>query len=166
MVRCADCGFLAVKHPKNRTLCEVELNLREQGKEWPKTPDGLNSLYDTIPICFVRAAKLAEEMHGTGGASFYHVIRRERDCIAFTFWQQGFSPREHKEMLDSKEQRAWQEARHKEDQAFQERMRADERTFQVQQKNSDRRWQFVMVVLGAGLTALGAAIIRMISLVP
>lgn len=59
-----------------------------------------------MPFCFARQFDFRERYGwgagslGVGEAEIYPAIVEERDCDAFTPWQQGFSPREHREMLD------------------------------------------------------------------
>ena len=75
------------------------------------------------------------------------VIHEERECgESFTEWQLGFTPKEHREMLDRKEWRDWQE----------------------RQRKEDKHWRVIeLIVLGiiavlvaGGFTVLGAFIER------
>ena len=126
-VKCQDCGFLAVRHGGTRALVEAEIRMRDAADL---------VLYDPSPVCFVRASDLAAEMElPKGKAQFLKVLGTERECQRFVKWQQGFTPREHKEMIDSQEQR--------------ER----DRQWQFEQKRSDRRWHLFMVLLASGLSA-------------
>ena len=71
-----------------------------------------------------------------------HIIDDDRTCQEFTKWRQGFTPKEHREMLDRKDFREWQE----------------------KQRKSDRWWRiievFILVVFAGLFTLLGAFIGR------
>ena len=68
----------------------------------------------------------------------YDEIQRDRECEFFTKWKQGFTPKEHREMMDR-----------------QFRMEMEEK-----RRKNDRKWhwiELVAIVLGTGLfTLLGA----------
>jgi hypothetical protein len=82
------------------------------------------------------------------------VLQKERNCGSFTPWIQGFTPKEHKEMLDAKEMREWQAEQREKDRAWQEEQRKFDREWQESQKKADRRWHAKMVVLAAVLGAI------------
>lgn len=125
-VRCANCGFLAVKRRIERTLCEVEGVIRDGG-EWPCVASKQHGVYEDVPICYVQASPLSEEMNGK---RFLDVIGRDRECPAFTPWQQGLSPKEHADMLHNERMEAIAEGR----------KRADEERAE-QRRGADREWQ-------------------------
>ena len=52
--KCADCGFLAVRHRETRQLLDAEDKLRWAG-EMPTPLDSRGYIYDEWPVCFVRA---------------------------------------------------------------------------------------------------------------
>lgn len=75
------------------------------------------------------------------------VIQKERECgESFTEWQLGFTPKEHREMLDRQEFLKWQ----------------------ARQRNEDKRWRVIelivigviTVVIAGGFTIFGAFIER------
>ena len=168
-VRCQDCGFLTMRERHSRALLEVEESVRKTGTNpnfgvpafirSQAEPHPAEILYVTQPICFVQAANLyaeAKEMSDDAGAKTnLLVMTSERDCAKFTKWQQGYSPREHKAMLDSKEQQRWNDERLEKDRRRQEEQRALDRQWQVAQKWSDRKWHLFMVLLAALFTVLG-----------
>src|SRR5947209_1382096 len=101
MVRCADCGFLAVRNWQTRALAETESLMRHEGEAPPIFNTPGSAFYERTPICFVRAWDLPEEAGALDNkAAFLRVVQHERVCAAYTPWQQGFTPREHREMLD------------------------------------------------------------------
>ena len=121
MVKCAECGFLAVRNPGTGEPDQATDAYRETGSTQPWGD------YDAEypPLCFVREYPLQREasqfrneiwpepnihwpelrsrlIHSTN-----EVIQRERECSRFNLWQQGFTPKEHREMLDRKWERRW-----------------------------------------------------------
>jgi hypothetical protein len=155
MVKCADCGFLSVRNKETRVLEEGEFETRQSG-------DIRTFHYDYLPTCFVIAFNLAKEIgelkqlpkyeekrDGMGGVIWpqysdinREAIQRERDCRSFIQWQQGFTPKEHREMMD----REWMLKREEE------------------RRRNDRKWHWIEVgilIIGAGLfTLLGSYISR------
>ena len=109
-VKCKDCGFMALRGWADRQLKEAGLHFRESGEE--ERVEG-EPLYDGLPVCFAQKARLDKEILGLGGGNFYihhlmRVIGRHRICDGFTEWLQGFTPKEHMELLDRKQWRLWQ----------------------------------------------------------
>lgn len=172
MVKCAKCGFLCYRNLEDRALVEAEANFRETGKvPQPDRPTeydiGIPSSFvagggfGDIPICFARAADLDSEtkldktnqssigQHSEGAV--LRAITKERECAHFTTWYQGFTPKEHREMLDRDNMLIWQRDREESDRVFQAREAAE-----------NRKWRFreflvavigVAVVVGVSLTA-------------
>jgi len=124
-----------------------------------------------IPLCFVRAYNLREELaevdlHGTqmadGGRpeagwteQLLTVIAGERECEPLTEWQQGFSPKEHREMLDRDNMLRWQRDREESASAFQAREAAENRKWRFR--------KFLVAVIGVGIVitaSLAAAFIE------
>src|SRR5262249_9527417 len=59
-----------------------------------------------MPLCFAWAANLREEAHPCTPENIQDCIRRERECPDFTKWYDGFSPKDHFEMIQLREMRA------------------------------------------------------------
>ncbi len=150
MVKCAECGFLAIRNTESRELEEAEEIFREKGVV-PTTGylEGQpTSRHEPLPLCFAQVCDLkaefkkADKMGSPGYVALDSVIHMERDCSDFTPWQQGFTPKEHREMLDRQEWRDWQE----------------------RQRKADRRWRIIeigiMVIMTGGFIVLGALIGR------
>ena len=109
-VKCCDCGFLAVRNKQTRQLMEAELEIRANHE----TKD---TIYELLPICFrmeeqleddISQLKRGTKLAGKTGISWIDismVTDRYRDCISFTKWQQGWTPREHFDMDLMKEQK-------------------------------------------------------------
>jgi hypothetical protein len=103
LVKCADCGFLAVRHMDTRALLDAEELLRVNG-EIPSRNTGM-MIYDEWPVCFIRRANFRKEMNDNSGSPHRKkVLNDKRECDdGFTPWQQGLTPKEHLEMqLDHK----------------------------------------------------------------
>jgi len=70
------------------------------------------------------------------------LLQSERDCAEFTPWCQGFTPKEHQEMLDRQRLLEWQA----------ERENADHR-WREDQRKEERRWRLIeLLVLGGFVT--------------
>ena len=163
MVKCTECGFLAYRNLEDRSLVEAEKQFREAG--FPPQPDhpvqgsisdGMTMShgggFGATPLCFANAANLPAEADTTEydgeHPSISHnvqptlkVITMERECTAFTAWQQGFTPKEHRDMLD--------------------RQRSIDR--EAQQRRSDRRWrlfELLAFILTGAIVAIFAALIQ------
>lgn len=160
MVRCADCGFLAARNLRTRQLDEVEALTRESGMHaeahtgdatlaYGQTIPIHSYLHDAVLLCFARKYNLASEVqpgHTGAAAAMFPVIRKERECDAFTDWKQGFTPREHREMLDRDRMLRREEERDAKDKVWQEK----------QQRYIARiagAWAIVAGVLGATMGA-------------
>jgi len=125
MAKCVECGFLAVRNIETRSLEEVEFESRRSGD--------FAGRYYYIPICFAMVADYGEELkqlrnlpenatrQNEIGEEIWPkwedlrktVFSKERKCESFTRWQQGFTPKEHMEMINRKEMLEWQEKQEK-----------------------------------------------------
>jgi len=176
VVQCKKCGFLAVRHPDNG-LVEIEAEPRSTGI-FP-TP-----LFNTRSIlCIVNAANLREEVKMKGGTTseaprvVLPVIEAERDCPQFRAWLQGFSPKEHVDMMHTEmlrkeiedrriadEQRA--EQRRKDDEKRADDRLTNDRAWQKKQEDKRQKWQTDQeytkyrrtILIGVLLALFGAAL--------
>ena len=116
MVKCAECGFLALRDKTTGLLLEVNDDYRVSGR----VPEYIKAYkeYHNYPICFTMAHDLMPEVEQAAGKQFIDqsddwgkyvlvVITKERDCLGFTKYQQGFTPKEHRDMLDRRWERKW-----------------------------------------------------------
>jgi hypothetical protein len=152
-VKCADCRFLAVRKCETREIVDAEDLLRQKG-ELPIVPGRNYYPYEDNPICFVRAFDLRDEIGVSPNVRLrLDVVQRERDCGKFTDWQQGFSPKEHLEMLIEEATRRREERR-------------DELQREWQGKETDkadrRHGENLKAVTQAGWTNVWSAIIAAI----
>jgi hypothetical protein len=151
MVKCIDCGYLAARHHETRLLEEVEEDYRNSGVS-PNTTVGYKhgigiAVYDE-PICFMRSCDLkAEYGEKRPGVSkdLLSTLRKDRECSSFTDWQQGFTPKEHREMMDREGMKKWQMEREEADKKW--RMEQEEK----RSKDEWKRYRFlgVMTIVAA-----------------
>jgi hypothetical protein len=156
MVKCSECGFLAIRNAETRNLEEVEFKPRQSGDIGKL---GVQR-YVLIPVCFAMVANFDEEIeelrkspeytekrNGYGQVTWPQwstfvkvVLNKERECESFTRWHQGFTPKEHREMLDRQEMLKWQADR----------------------EDADRKWRtrqrWYMVIIAGIFTILGGVI--------
>jgi len=139
MVKCKNCGYLTFRHRNSRELVETEERIRIVAN-LPREMDvdGMSSsILERTPICFARATSLRLEIFNTEYANgndlqladqeanspqdstLLLLFDRERYCTEFTEWQQGFTPKEHRE---TRREDDWQK-------------------FQVQLAEDDRKWR-------------------------
>ncbi len=169
MPRCAGCGFLA-QHIYRGSIPQGFIDIDERPRETgelPRRPSAFSPHFlgepdltpekldgDSFPSCFARSFPLGQEVKerheelqaANKSVPVSHavldVIGKDRECRHFVKWQRGFTPKEHREMIDRDEWRKWQE----------------------DQRSSDKKWrliELVFLVVGAGLfTLLGAWIQR------
>lgn len=146
MVKCADCGFLALRVFSTARLEEADYWYRTTGIAWRPHDD--DSFFP--PICFAREINFVEAIQESvarrEGADLREtlergmfakaedtqpVVQQERECDSFTPWKQGFSPKEHREMLDRQWMRDQEEARADADRKWRNDQRREERIWRV-----------------------------------
>lgn len=156
-ITCENCGFLALRNRISGLLDEApqEYRWRAEVPEFRRPgvnvsrsmADFYDHPYTGVPICLVRAHPLHNEFANqdqVGDFEIFGTLTKERNCAdrkLFTPWRQGFSPKEHREMIDRREQREWQES----------------------VRRSDRNWRIVEVFLilaGTLLAGFGGAYIQ------
>lgn len=140
-----DSAFRATGNPPRRKVQVATGGTSSTGTQTP---------YRHIPICFARAYDLQSEIPGQLSQDqedypaklVLEVISKDRKCPkrmpadGFTRWHQGFTPKEHREMLDRQETRDWQ--------AKQDAKRTSERRLDA----------LVLVFVAGGFTILGVVL--------
>ena len=131
MVRCSECGFIAARVWRTREFVEIEDRQRDSGDIKNELGGGLES----IPVCFVNSFDIKEEVEAVRKAAHdeptqnafdeqrpprwaihvKQVLNTERDCKWFIKWQQGSTPKEHREMMDRQFMMEMEEKRRKND---------------------------------------------------
>lgn len=134
-VKCADCGFLAVRHFQTRELMDAEHDLRVNGaiRRIMLFPGREESVYEEYPVCFANAIIFRddEEMGTqTNPAKRAECINKQRNCGKFTTWRQGFTPKAHQEMIWSEESLKIQRETH-----------AAELKWREDQADRDHKWR-------------------------
>lgn len=86
--------------------------------------------------------------------AFKRVVQQERDCESFTPWQQGFTPKEHREMLDQQVLREWQAKREDADRQWRREREAEDKRF----RTKELRWMVGAIVVAALLGAVVGAL--------
>ncbi len=158
MVRCADCGFLAILQTSpQRGLVEVDRELRDGNLPALTSADGIRLAFRPLPICFLRKFELEQEYrkcqspgHPNEPKDFSTVINSQRQCDGFVKWVQGFSPREHHEIIEETELRENQREREEADCTWRER--------QAEQARRQARWMVIATWIGPILGALGTVV--------
>jgi len=149
MVKCSECGFLASRDIETRYLEETEQEIRQEGCPILMVDTvKIGSKFEP-PICFMRSQDYRAVPFGQiyDHKPVKFEIQRERICEYFTPWQQGFTPKEHREMLDREKMLKWQADREDADRKW----------------RSKQAWKFVII---AGIfTILGAIIGAILSLI-
>ncbi|GEM_PF-2127383 len=170
MVKCADCGFLAVYRWGLTEIEDASLVLRDNRALYPN-PQG--AIEDVLPICFLAEKHLGEALeafddgrklvnqlrnHGQVTDRAYWLvqmdsaIQKEHSCPSFVPYRIGFSPKEHREMLD----RQWMLER-------EERRDRDAREWQERESSTNRKWrfwEFVVAVIALIVIVIAAFIER------
>ena len=130
MVKCADCGFLSLRNQYTGTLDEAPEGFRADGAA-PSLRDrqakGVQSIlgdmgymfpWEDVPICFARAFPLVDEVRWDQGnvipEAVKEAVEKPRKCppagvkLGFTKWSQGFTPKEHRDIMDRERMLRWQ----------------------------------------------------------
>jgi len=124
--KCVDCAFLSAKNLDSRNLDEVEGEFRRTGNP-PLHLLGGREIYYPIhkgyPICFVQKYNLPDLFEKTSGQEpnkFLAIINEGRECDLFTEWKQGFTPKEHQEMIDRQRRLEFEACKDAEDKKWRE----------------------------------------------
>jgi hypothetical protein len=145
VVKCVECGFLALKQFAGSEIVEADSEFREDGANLHLR----STVNESFPICFMRSFDLDSECREIQASSskrnepdiVKEVIQKERHCDTFIPWHMGFSPKEHREILDIQMEKEWREQRLQEDRAWRE-----------EQAKQERHWRTVqLAILVAGL---------------
>lgn len=137
---CADCGFLAARVTATRELVEIESGLLKRW-EIPTNPTFGKKWYEEMPLCFVGAAQLQDEIGSYTADKVLEVVGQPRDCSRFVTRQHGSTPKEHQEMENTRLLRESLEKREADDKAWRAEQDAKRKEHEAQQKADDRKWQ-------------------------
>jgi hypothetical protein len=126
---------LCLRNLDTSNLDEVEVEIRNTGASQAlssRQDRQGNQLYHLRPFCFVRAYSLFEEQ-----GNFLDVINKDRECDRFEAWQQGFTPKEHLEMINLQEERKAREAFAREEREW----KREEREVWEKARREDLKWK-------------------------
>ena len=155
MAKCSECGFLTIRENLGGDLIEVTEDYRISGR----VPDYLDTTgVSNFPICFAMAWNLHPESARAAtdqilsktddfGERVLGVITRDRKCppedkdVGFTKYQQGFTPKEHREMLDRERLLQFEENRQSADVAFRREEAEAVRQWQAEEAEKNRIFQ-------------------------
>ncbi len=125
MVKCSECGFLALRNLDTRQLDEADKTFRDYGntttiEHWQEGPIDTSKYpatrHDYRPVCLARKADfydlLEKRRKDSPGKTMSQglvkdEIQSKRCCDKFTKWDQGFNPKEHREMIERKSLIKW-----------------------------------------------------------
>jgi hypothetical protein len=147
LVKCGDCGLVAFRvfDGATSTLVEIEQLARDNEQYAPSA---------CVLLCFVRAHDLRKEFgertEGSPHSSGYRllpILQKERECPAFQKWKQGYSPKEHIEMMQTDLLKKEIEERKKADEERAERRLLNDRKWRKAEKWEDRIYQLVIAVI-------------------
>ncbi len=164
MVKCAKCGFLALRNKESRGLEEAEESYRE-GVALPLVDGGVYYRHESRPLCFTRNHDLRNEVREeekkeeAERRNIGQVIEADRKCEAFTEWQQGFTPKEHREMLDRQWVIEYQERREMEDKKWREQQEDRQRAWMGKQGKQRFRWEIIIFGGVVTLALIGGQIV-------
>ena len=152
MEKCRECGFLASRNNTTGELVQADSDYRDIGKV---TAYLLEGEVANLPLCFVQAWDLSTENQEQAGKQFIdeqaglpadwpvyvrRIIGKERECpkkdakegtLGFTKYQIGFTPKEHREMMDRERMLQREAEREKDDRQFRKDERAENRKFRI-----------------------------------
>lgn len=158
MPKCAECGYLSLRLTKDRTIAEVEKLTRHDAVNPSVLSTTVHDQYAGSPFCFVNAFPLAEEIDRQDEKQsvqnrWKHVFWKERDCKESVEWRQGFTPREHKEIIEGEQLLEFQRGRDERQFTFQKEESEKNRTFQLLlERNAEKRHVRELAVMGGIVT--------------
>ena len=134
MVKCADCGFLAVRNIETRELDSPDHQYRSTGTIPVSLLKHNRQLYEERPVCIRKSPDFPynpdEDSPDTPRREA--IVQTEHGCVLWGEWQPVLTPKEHRELLDrqwviDREERSDKEMRAREDRRDAEVRRLQER---------------------------------------
>jgi len=162
-VKCKYCGLLAVRTNESE-LQEAHETLRDEGAL-------SQNLHNGQILCIVKAfdlkTEIAEQPNNTNSTKrILPVLEKDRECKKFRDWVQGFSPKEHLQMIlsenmviEAEKRRAADEERAKEqrkaDKDWQKEQREEDIKRLRAERWGDRIYQIIIGIIAFVGTILG-----------
>ena len=165
MVRCSDCGFLALRSREDGALVEADAEYRRRGVVFVQRGARFEST-ERLPRCFVQrrdfVAGYSYDPETVAAISIQVLIAEELECgpdatrLGFTQWIQGHTPKEHREMLDRHRLLEMDTARE-----------ADRRRFEIglTARTTAPQWWLVGVGVFTFCLALASVVVSIVALV-
>ena len=191
MAKCVECGFLSLRNIETRELDETEEEYRKYGKTiaymrshpaeimktgFYGTEKLTRHVHEDLPLCFARSCnllglctELIDKSCSTDKAVLT-IINEKRQCDEFMRWEQGFTPKEHREMADrwreiahgrvkESEDRQWQQQQRIEDQGWKQSQRIEDLKWrEAQEKKAENRHRTDLIIIGIVATLLICAV--------
>jgi hypothetical protein len=145
VTQCAKCGFLALRAAPYGQIAEVDLGFRISGHR-------SNAQRDTVasdPFCVRGVANLREEMKSADTnddrerknvPSTAFVIQADRTCEGFMKWHQGFTAREHLDIMREDDLAALRQEQREIDRQLLGQQREADRELLIDQREADRKF--------------------------
>lgn len=149
-----------MRNANTRLLVEAETMYRET-LVIPTPPGGIR--FDAVPICYCQVLDFKKKTGGTLAQPILAELAQPRECDSYTPWIQGFDPKEHRELLDRKFERQWQEQRIEQDLVWREQQaREDKEWREAQEQLSAKRHRWELIIMG-GVVTLVSAFVQIIA---
>lgn len=149
MVKCANCGFLALRRSTDRAIVEADRAYRTSLFNPPDLATGRRfSFYEEFPVCW-KAILNFREVQGTDVLA---EIQRERDCpVGFEEWIPGHEPKELQDLLDRKWLFEQEERRSQSQREHIERLEEARQKFEAEESRKSREHQETLAAKSDGI---------------
>lgn len=149
MAKCSECGFLAIRHNDTHQLEEAFTAFRDHGET--TNSEGRSSHHQQVPVCLMRVVSFAKLLgNDTAKATVAKEIQSDRQCNRFTPWNQGFTPKEHAEMIQQEKLLEWQRERENAAREWEERQARSDKEWREKEASvasSRHRWELILLGL-------------------
>jgi|SRR3972149_4593907 len=161
MAKCSECGFLTLRR-NSGVLEAADEYFRATG-----VPDVGGGQHRQVPLCFMRVVDFRDEFELNNVALREHppenlvkdVINKERPCNQVTAWKFGFTPKEHREMLDRQWMLDFQTKRENEDREWREHQEQEaSKRWQQAEERADKRHTKELWIIGGVVTVAFSAV--------
>jgi hypothetical protein len=170
--KCSECGFLGLRNVFDQII-EANIWFRQTGHD--RNFSGQN--IEGGPLCSMQQRQFEYRQPLPGGdptdvrqrmsaqeADILNEIREDFVCSVFASHRRGFSPKEHREMVDRERQQSWQARREDDDRQWREKQAEAEHAWRKEDRRGELIWRIVQVVvfgvMGASVAILAAFIQR------
>lgn len=162
MVKCVNCGFLALRRSWTHELVEAAGPYRDEG-QLPSDPQN-RSFYscERVPIRTERRRDFKQRLLldgiGQDEVTQRHVVdalSEDYACDHHTQWHASFTPKEHREMLDRQWQLDFQAKREDADRVWREgQVAKDEKWREQESGKAERRHRWDLIITAGIVTVV------------